>query len=83
MRKREALTLTLYFLPLGSLVDPTISTEQNKAYQAFTAAQPQIEKSVNNSPSQGETNTYDQVGESTHVHTSCDIKNPSEGLYEN
>ena len=65
------------------LVDTTISTEQNKAYQAFATAQPRIENSVNNLPPQGETDTYEQVEESTRVHASCDAKNYSEGVYEN
>ena len=52
------------------------------AIECITAL-PQIGKSVNNSPTQGETDTYEQVEESAHVHTSSDMKKSQEGLYEN
>ena len=60
----------------------TINSLDNQAYQAFTTSQSQIQKFDENSPTQGETDTYEPVGEPSHVPSSSVVNNPSEGLYE-
>ena len=71
---------SLFSLPL---VDSAISTHENQAYQVFTTTKPQIEMFDKSPVPQRETATYEEVGESTNLQSSYDMKNPSMGLYEN
>ena len=67
-----------------TVMNTTISTHENQAYQTLTIPQPPTERFDNGSSANlEEIITYEQVGQSTDVHSSSDMNNVSTGLNEN